>query len=307
MTVDDRRPDDAPPDDEAVEAAIEEAGENGFNAYVAAREAIEAQFREEQRMAGEADTSLRAPLHEIFTSIQGEALFAGMQQIFIRFCGCDLGCPWCDTLDARAEPPAEVWCQARPGVRGFTIPNPAAVEDVLGVVKRILKADREHAIHSISLTGGEPLMHPEYVSALAATLRPLELPIMLETNGQRPDDLQKVLGMIDWVAADYKLDSSMGRPMDDAARREFLRLAQYKRVFVKIVLTDQATEEELEEVYAQIAAVDPACPVFLQPVTATAGVRPPGGLDLIRFRAIAMKRLRDVRVMPQIHKVLGLK
>ncbi|MBD3293004.1 MAG: hypothetical protein GF393_08780, partial [Armatimonadia bacterium] len=69
----------------------DETAEDQPNAYEAAREAIAAQDREEQRIAAEADTSLRAPLHEIFTSIQGEALFAGLQQIFIRFCGCDLG------------------------------------------------------------------------------------------------------------------------------------------------------------------------------------------------------------------------
>jgi len=292
------------PEDRPVAGEITEEGPN---AYGEAREAIATQEREEARIAAEADTSLRASLYEIFTSIQGEALFAGLQQIFIRFCGCDLGCPWCDTPAVQNEPPAQVWCQARPGVRGFSIANPAGIDEVLGAVKRILKYDEEGAIHSISLTGGEPLMHADYVSALAATLRPLDLPIMLETNGQRPDDLQKVLGMIDWVAADYKLDSSMGRPLDDDARREFLRLAQYKRAFVKIVVTDQATEEELEEVYAQIASVDPACPVFIQPVTPSGGARPPGGLELIRFRALAMKRLRDVRVMPQIHKVLGLK
>ncbi|MBD3293205.1 MAG: radical SAM protein [Armatimonadia bacterium] len=285
----------------------DETAEDQPNAYEAAREAIAAQDREEQRIAAEADTSLRAPLHEIFTSIQGEALFAGLQQIFIRFCGCDLGCPWCDTPEAHDDPPDEVWCQAKPGVRGFTIDNPAPVDEVLRVVKRILKYDEEGAIHSIALTGGEPLMHAEYVSALAATLRPLELPIMLETNGQRPDDLQTVLGMIDWVAADYKLDSAMGRSMDDEARREFLRLAQYKRAFVKIVVTDEATDEELEDVFEQVASVDPACPVFIQPVTPVGDARPPNGLDLIRFRALAMKRLRDVRVMPQIHRVLGLK
>jgi len=294
MTREDRPSADETPDEE-------------HNPYLAAREAIETQFREEQRIAAEADTTLRAPLYEIFTSIQGEALFAGLQQIFIRFCGCDLGCPWCDTPEARQDPPAGVWCQAKPGVRGFTIENPAPVDEVLRVVRRILRYDEEGAIHSIALTGGEPLMHAEYVSALAATLRPLELPIMLETNGQRPDDLQTVLSMIDWVAADYKLDSAMGRPMDDDARREFLRLAQYKRAFVKIVVTDRATGEELEEVYAQIADVDPACPVFIQPVTPVGDARPPGGLDLIRFRALAMKRLRDVRIMPQIHKVLGLR
>ncbi len=275
--------------------------------YEAARRAIEAEQRAEEQMAAEADTSLRAPLCEIFTSIQGEALFAGLQQIFIRFCGCDLRCPWCDTPEALGDPPDEVWCQSKPGVRGFSIDNPARIDDVRDVVKRILKYDEEGAIHSITLTGGEPLLYPEYVADLSATLRPFDLPVMLETNGQRPDDLRKALRMIDWVAADYKLDSAMGRALDAEARREFLRLAQHKRAFVKIVVTEEATEEELERVYDEIAAVDPGCPVFLQPVTPVGDVRPPTGLDLIRFRALAVTRLRDVRIMPQIHKLLELR
>lgn len=254
-----------------------------------------------------ASDRLRAPLREVFTSIQGEALFAGLQQIFIRFVGCDLDCPWCDTPEAQSDPPAEVWCQSRPGARGFNIPNPVSVGEVYRAVGRIVERDEEGAIHSISLTGGEPLLHPDFVAELARALQSFELPIMLETNGQRPEELGRVLGAIDWVAADYKLDSALGRPLDRTARGEFLRLAQNKRAFVKIVLTEDATEGELEQVFDEIAEIDPCCPVFLQPVTPQGGARPPGGLDLIRFRALATRRLRDVRVMPQIHKLLGLR
>ncbi len=257
-------------------------------------------------LLAELDSSVRAPLVEIFTSIQGEGLFAGLQQVFVRFAGCDLGCPWCDTPEALHHE-GDCWCQTRPGVRGYSIANPARVQDAAEAVRRIVEADEERAIHSISLTGGEPLMHPEFVAALAATLRELELPIMLETNGQRPGDLQRVLRAIDWVAADFKLDSAMGRPIDAEARREFLRLAQQKRAFVKIVVTEDATEEEMTGVFEQLADIDPGCPVFLQPVTPVNDVRPPTGLDLIRFRAIALRRLRDVRVMPQIHRALGLR
>ncbi len=253
----------------------------------------------------ETDTSLRAPLAEIFTSIQGEALFAGLQQIFVRLRGCDLNCPWCDTPAAR-EMEGDCSCQTRPGARAWTIPNPLSVADVEDAIKRIIAANEPTAIHSISITGGEPLLYPQFVAALAATLQPLHLPIMLETNGQRPRELHQVLRYIDWVAADYKLDSAMGRPLDGDAREEFLRMAQRKRAFVKIVITDAATEEELEEVFALIASVDAACPVFLQPVTPNGGARPPRGIDLMRFRALATRSLRDVRIMPQIHRLLKL-
>lgn len=292
-------------DDELCVTDIEEERAAEYDAL---RRAIAAERAADREFLEQVNGSARAPLHEIFTSIQGEALFAGLQQIFIRFRGCDLGCPWCDTPAAHsADPEADCWAQSRPGVRGWTIPNPVGVDDVVRAVKRILRANVPGAVHSIALTGGEPLVHAEFVAALGAELRRFELPIMLETNGQRPADLRRVLRVVDWVAADYKLDSAMGRPLDGEARREFLRLAQHKRAFVKLVLTDAATEEELRRAFAEIAEVDRAVPVFLQPVTPTGDIRPPRGIDLMHFRELAIAAgLRDVRVMPQVHKVLGL-
>ena len=247
---------------------------------------------------------LTAPVAEVFSSIQGEGLLAGARQVFVRLRGCDLGCPWCDTPASREiEGPCEA--ELTPGGETETLDNPLAVMQVAGLVRRLVEAE-DGLHHSIAITGGEPLLYPQFVAALGATLQPLHLPIMLETNGQRPRDLERVLRVIDWVAADYKLDSAMGRPLDGDARAEFLRMAQRKRAFVKIVLTDAATEEELEEVFALIASVDAGCPVFLQPVTPVGGARPPRGIDLVRFRALATRSLRDVRIMPQIHRLLGL-
>ena len=36
-------------------------------------------------------------INEIFSSIQGEGLYIGSKQLFIRFCGCNLKCNYCDT------------------------------------------------------------------------------------------------------------------------------------------------------------------------------------------------------------------
>ncbi|MBR5680515.1 MAG: 7-carboxy-7-deazaguanine synthase QueE, partial [Clostridia bacterium] len=40
-------------------------------------------------------------VNEIFYSIQGEGRFAGTPAVFVRFSGCNLSCPWCDTAHAR--------------------------------------------------------------------------------------------------------------------------------------------------------------------------------------------------------------
>ena len=39
----------------------------------------------------------KAKIKEIFSSIQGEGLLVGVEQIFIRFCKCNLACKYCDT------------------------------------------------------------------------------------------------------------------------------------------------------------------------------------------------------------------
>ncbi|MDX9694125.1 MAG: 7-carboxy-7-deazaguanine synthase QueE, partial [Methanothermobacter sp.] len=44
---------------------------------------------------------MRAPIMEVFSSIQGEGLLVGCRQIFIRFAGCNLNCKYCDTPESR--------------------------------------------------------------------------------------------------------------------------------------------------------------------------------------------------------------
>lgn len=45
----------------------------------------------------------KTKIREIFTSIQGEGLYIGVKQLFIRFCGCNLKCDYCDTQDIPNE------------------------------------------------------------------------------------------------------------------------------------------------------------------------------------------------------------
>ena len=39
----------------------------------------------------------KTKVREIFTSIQGEGPYVGVKQLFVRFCGCNLRCDYCDT------------------------------------------------------------------------------------------------------------------------------------------------------------------------------------------------------------------
>ena len=36
-------------------------------------------------------------VNEIFYTLQGEGAHSGIPAVFVRFSGCNLRCPWCDT------------------------------------------------------------------------------------------------------------------------------------------------------------------------------------------------------------------
>lgn len=46
-------------------------------------------------------------INEIFYSIQGEGFFAGAPAVFIRFAGCNLKCPFCDTQHQQGKEMSE--------------------------------------------------------------------------------------------------------------------------------------------------------------------------------------------------------
>jgi 7-carboxy-7-deazaguanine synthase len=94
---------------------------------------------------------------EIFHSIQGEGLLAGVPSIFIRTSGCNLRCHWCDTPYASWKPEG---------------PEMSA--------EQILRKVEEWNCSHVVLTGGEPMISPD-LPMLATALRKAGKHITIET------------------------------------------------------------------------------------------------------------------------------
>lgn len=112
-------------------------------------------------------------LVEIFESLQGEGRNTGRPCVFVRFAGCNLACPWCDT---------EV-------KRRFSLELPELMAEI-GSFKA----------KSVVLTGGEPgivAAMPE----LVAELKKAGYWIAVETNGLQASDW---LQFVDYVAMSPK-------------------------------------------------------------------------------------------------------
>ena len=161
-------------------------------------------------------------IKEIFESIQGEGPFVGTKQLFIRFCGCNLNCDYCDTnFDAK-------------DAVSYTADS---------LIKKIQNDYDLKRIHSVSLTGGEPLLHSQFINEFVHFLHNIK--IYLETNATLTDELQKVKDKIDIISADIKLPSSAGKDTFDL-HDKFLANCDGIYTFAKIVFDKNITDEEIE-------------------------------------------------------------
>ncbi len=240
-------------------------------------------------------------LLEIFSSLQGEGLLVGCRQVFLRLPNCNLDCRYCDTPFA---PTADCLVEDPPGSRERQhLENPIALEAVLALIKKwCLQAPG--AYHSISLTGGEPLLHTDLLQHWLPHLRQL-LPIYLETNGTLPTQLETLLPLLDWVSMDIKLPSMSGQQTDWQLHKEFLQLAVQTACYVKTVVGEETPVAEIEKVAGLVNAVSPETTLVLQPVTRKAKAGVSAG-RLLLFQQAAAARQKNVRVIPQTHVFLGL-
>ncbi len=110
-------------------------------------------------------------INEIFYSLQGEGHHTGYPSVFIRFSGCNLACPFCDT-------------HHKDGIY-------MSDDDIIRAVK-LYRADW------IILTGGEPALwiDDDFVRTLK---RATGKKVAIETNGTRP-----VPPSVDWICVSPK-------------------------------------------------------------------------------------------------------
>lgn len=229
-----------------------------------------------------------AEIADLFSSVQGEGIFVGAKQVFVRFKRCNMGCVFCDEdKDADAA-----------------IYTPASLLDA---IERLEEEKGVH--HSVSLTGGEPLIYAEFLKVFLPMLKKSPRRSYLETNGTLPEAIAALIDSIDIVAMDIKMPSSTGdRPFWDE-HREFLKIALKKNVLVKTVVTSGTTKEDVEKAIELIYEIARNIPFILQPATPMReGDKEVPKDTLLEFLEMGLKRgLDHIRVIPQVHKVLKLK
>ncbi len=244
-----------------------------------------------------------APLVEVFASFQGEGVHVGIPQVFVRFAGCDLQCGYCDTAYARAAP--EQCTVFTPGGDEKRLPNPISLQTAVEAVYELVDADP--MLKSVALTGGEPLLQADYIAELAPAVARRGLGVYLETAGHLPMQLEQVIDHVDTVSGDIKLQETMETPVAYELMAEFWTIAARTEAFAKLVITDEVSLGGFKQACAVLGASIRTVPAVLQPVTPTGQVRPPGAEMLWLLAREAERWFSGVRVVPQCHRLMGVR
>lgn len=244
-----------------------------------------------------------APLQEIFSSIQGEGIYVGKRQIFVRFAHCHLKCAYCDT--PMTSPTGQCHVETPPGSGEITYyPNPMTPDTLIDIITHLLQTAKHH---SVSFTGGEPLLYHQFLKAVFPTIQK-HSKTYLETSGTQAEFLESVLPWTDVIAMDIKLPSATQEAPQFENHARFYQLAQTRpetECFIKLIFNQQTTPEELEAVQAIVT--NPKTPIILQPETSLSDrkvyIQPAKVFEIENFLAA---RYQDVRVIPQTHKMLNV-
>lgn len=180
-------------------------------------------------------------ISELFTSIQGEGIYAGYSTSFVRFFGCPLRCVWCDTK--------------------YTWDDKSRFEELTteDVLRFLL---RRNSTRYVCITGGEPLApyNVDDTIVLAERLEAFNRSISLETSGCFiiPELLLTTIDSIVW---DVKLPGS-----GEFESNEFDQLWKLgEKDQIKFVIKGSTDFEEARRVVKDYD-LDTRCTVLWSPV-----------------------------------------
>lgn len=172
-------------------------------------------------------------MNSIYRATEGEGIFLGIPQVFVRFQGCNIGCINCDSKDTWAFEGDE-----------FTFEE---------VVEQIKIETFDFKIKRISITGGDPL-HPKHETQVLELIRHFKAKgffVNIEAAGVRVVDT--IFDSLDFISFDFKTPSTGVKTKVE----HIIKLnSQYPKKFqVKAVIANEfdfrVTLEAFERVKAQ--------------------------------------------------------
>lgn len=231
-------------------------------------------------------------LFEIFTSIEGEGILYGTKTLFVRLAGCPFECFYCDTASA--------------------LPMDSGTSHEIREACAMIEASLEPNTYKVNFTGGDPLVQSDAVIEMAKFVQSKGIPTYMESSCYDSEKFGKVLPYMDFVKIEFKTresefvdQSHHPRLLKNALECLRRSIALKKQPYVKVVVSartdDDSFGEILDAVFDEISETE-ISGFVIQP---THGMEEPGLERLLELYDMTRPRYGEVRIVPQLHKIIG--
>lgn len=235
---------------------------------------------------------MKVRLFEIFTSLEGEGIFYGTKTLFVRLAGCPFTCFYCDTKES--------------------LPMDSGQEYDIKDACSLIEKNLEDKTYKVNFTGGDPLVQAEAVAEMAKFIQSKKIPTYLESSCFDSNKFARVLPFIDFVKIELKTKDSgfvdvkhYSTLIENALDCLRQSIATKKPTYIKIVVSSKTELDTfldlVQKIFKTIDARD-LKGFIIQP---TYGVAEPTLRQLLSFYDTVYSYYVDVRVVPQLHKLIG--
>ena len=231
-------------------------------------------------------------LFEIFTSLEGEGILYGTKTLFVRLAGCPFKCFYCDTPEA--------------------LPMDSGTEYDVKEACKMIEENLEPNTYKVNFTGGDPLVQSDALAEMAKFVQSKNIPTYIESSCYDSKKFSKVIPFIDFIKIEFKtkdsefVDSEHYPQLIQNAIECLKNSVELKKhTYIKIVVSAKTNENDFKELLEQIfqaISKEDISGFIIQP---TYGIEEPSLELLLKLYDLVIPYYHEVRVVPQLHKIIG--
>ncbi len=233
---------------------------------------------------------------ELFPTIQGEGSDIGRKTIFLRLYGCNLACVWCDTAHSWDE---KLYHEG--------IYNPIPLDELEAQIEALAI---EYRIKDLVITGGEPLLHNHTdLSLLLARLRHKKVidGVTFETNGTIIPR-RELKTLVKLFSVSPKLKSSGNPAYNPNLLTKWINRMPIGVLQLKFVISHIEDAVEVAGLIKKAGEGARYVPIIFQPEESADNYKELPAIIREAFAHHYMdERHYDIRFIPQVHKLYGIR
>ena len=235
---------------------------------------------------------MKVRIFEVFTSVEGEGILYGTKTLFVRLAGCPFSCFYCDTKES--------------------LPLDSGDEYSIDDANQLINKKLKNQTYKVNFTGGDPLIQHEAVALLAKNIQNKKIPTYLESSCFDIDRFNHVLPFIDIIKIEFKtkdsdfIDSQHYEKLISHTMKCLQSSVNAKKItYIKIVVSSKTQPKDFKKLIDEIFTIisnDDIDGFIIQP---TYGISEPSLDLLLNLYDLVYPYYIDVKVVPQLHKLLG--